>query len=135
MRGERAADAPPVSLGFWVDGKLRKTMQVETKPSGLVYFNPYSEADMRLFLTEGEHVFRAAFLDDGFVKGLSNKDAYDNKKNKFLDSITFIGPYAPAEERASRKKILVCDPASGPACIEKIVATLARRAYRRPVTK
>ncbi len=135
MPGERAADAPPVSLGFWVDGKLLKTMQVETKPSGLVYFNPYSEADMRLLLTEGEHVFRAAFLDDGFVKDLSNKDAYDNKKNKFLDSITFIGPYAPAEERASRKKILVCDPASGPACIEKIVSTLARRAYRRPVTK
>src|SRR6185503_18709449 len=34
----------------------------------------------------------------------------------------------------SRQKILICDPKSGQACVQKIVATLARRAYRRPVT-
>ena len=32
----------PVEL--WMDGKLIHSMMVETKPSGLVYFNPYSEA-------------------------------------------------------------------------------------------
>src|ERR1039458_9815937 len=31
--------------------------------------------------------------------------------------------------------ILICDPNSGPACVEKIVGALARRAYRRPVSK
>ena len=44
MPGERAPDAKPVTLGFWMDGKLLNSMQVETKPSKLVYFNPYSEA-------------------------------------------------------------------------------------------
>ncbi len=135
LPGERGADAKPVKLGFWVDGKLMQTIPVETKPSGLVYFNPYSEEQMRMFLPEGEHVFRAAFIGDDFVKGLTGKEAYDNKKNKFLDSITFIGPYRPAAEPASRKLILICDPKTGPACVDKIVTNLAHRAYRRPVTR
>ena len=37
-------------------------------------------------------------------------------------------------EPASRKKILICDPKSGQACVEKIVSTVAAHAYRRPVT-
>jgi len=135
MPGERGADAKPVTLAFWMDGKLLTTMPVETKPSGLVYFNPYSEAETRLWLPEGEHVFRAAFLNDDFVKTLTPKDAYNNKTNKFLDSIKFIGPYAPKQETASRKKIFICDPNSGAACVEKIVGNLAHHAYRRPVTK
>src|SRR5207237_4315228 len=42
LPGQRGKDAPPVTLGLWVDGKLAKTMSVETKPSGLTYFNHYS---------------------------------------------------------------------------------------------
>src|SRR5262249_6055511 len=135
MPGERAADAPPVKLGFWMDGALLHSLQVETKPSWLVYFNPYSDAEIVLYLPEGDHAFRAGFIDDPFVKTLSEKDAYSDKKNKFLSSITFVGPFPARVEKASRKKILVCDPSSGSACIEKIVATLARRAYRRPATR
>jgi hypothetical protein len=135
LPGERAADAKPVALGFWVDGKPMQTIPVETKPSKLVYFDPFSEEQMRVTLSEGEHVFRAAFIDDDFVKGLSTADAYNRKKNKFLDSITFVGPYAPQAEKPSRKKILICNPNSGPACVDKIVANLAHHAYRRPVTR
>jgi hypothetical protein len=47
----------------------------------------------------------------------------------------FVGPYPSNVEKASRKKILICDPATGAVCVDKIVSTLARRAYRRPVTK
>ncbi len=135
LPGERAADAKPVTMNFYMDGKLLHSAQVETKPSKLVYFNPYSDEEMHLTLPEGDHVFRAAFMNDDFVKGLSEKDAYNSKKNKFIDSITFVGPFASKTEKASRKKILICDPNSGQACVEKIVATVARRAYRRPVTK
>ena len=134
LPGERSSDAKPVTLAFWMDGKLLGSMPVETKPSKLVYFNPYSEEQMRLFLPEGDHVFRAAFLGDEFVKGLGAKEAYDNKKNKFLDSVTFIGPYAPQTPPPSRAKIFLCDPASGAACVEKIVSNLAHHAWRRPVT-
>jgi cytochrome c5 len=135
LPGERAPDGKPVTLGFWMDGKLLETRTVETKPSTLVYFNPYSEEELRLVLPEGDHVFRAAFLDDEYVKSLAESDIYSDKKNKFINSITFVGPFPAKVEKVSRKKILICDPNSGSACVERIVATLARRAFRRPVTK
>ena len=135
MPGERTADAKPVTLGFWMDGALLKTLPVETKPSKLVYFDPYSEAEVRVYLPAGDHVFRAGFIDDDFVKTVPEKDAYNSKKNKFLSSIVFVGPFASNVERASRRKILICDPKSGAACVEKIVSALAQRAYRRPVTR
>ncbi|MEP7336825.1 MAG: DUF1592 domain-containing protein [Acidobacteriota bacterium] len=135
LPGERSADAKPVTMGFWMDGKLLHSMPVETKPSKLVYFDPYSEEEMRLYLPEGDHTFRAAFINDDFVKGLPEKDAYNNKKNKFINSMIFIGPFPAKTEKASRKKILICDPNSGPACVQKIIAMVAHRAYRRPVTK
>jgi len=118
-----------------MDGKLLQSKSVETKPSGLVYFDPYSEEEMRLYLPEGDHVFRAGFIDDEFVKTLSDKDAYNRKVNKFLDSILLIGPFQSQTEKESRKKILVCNPESGRACVEQILSTFARRAYRRPVSK
>ena len=123
-----------MKLGFWMDGKLLNAISAETKPSGLVYFNPYSDETMQLHIPEGDHVFRAGFIDDPFVKTLEPKDLYNSKDNKYLDSITFVGPYPSKVEKASRKKILICDPQSGQACVERIVGTLARRAYRRPVT-
>lgn len=135
LPGERAADAKPVTMGFWMDGKLLQARSVETKPSKLVYFNPYSEEELRLYLPEGDHVFRAGFISDDFVKGMSPKEAYDNKKNKSLNMISFVGPFAAKGEKASRKKVLICDPKSGPACVERIISTLAHRAYRRPVAK
>ena len=66
--GRARRGAKPVTMGFWMDGKLLHTMPVETKPSKLVYFNPYSEEEFRLYLPEGDHVFRAGFIDDDFVK-------------------------------------------------------------------
>ncbi len=134
LQGERPPDAKPVTLAFWVDGKLAQSMPVETKPSKLVYFDPYSEEHMRVHLTEGDHTFRAGFLNDDFVGTLAPADLYNKKKNKFVDSMTFVGPYAAEGESASRKKILICDPKSGPACVQRIVANLANHAYRRPAT-
>ncbi|MCC6536435.1 MAG: DUF1592 domain-containing protein [Bryobacterales bacterium] len=136
MPGERAKDAAPVQLGFWMDGKLLHQQTVETKPSGLVYFNPYSEAEFKLVLPEGDHTFRAGFIGDEFVKTLDDKSAYSDKKNKFLNMIKFIGPFPAARiDKESRKRVLICDPATGDACVDKILTSLARRAYRRPVTR
>jgi hypothetical protein len=135
LPGERGPDAKPVTLGFWMNGKLLQTTLVETKPSKLEYFDPYSDAELRLALPAGDHVFRAGFINDDFVKSVSEKDLYNSKKNKFLNSITFVGPFPAKVEKPSRKKILTCDPNTGTACVDKILAILAHRAYRRPVTK
>ena len=133
LPGERAKGLP-VLLGFWMDGKLIHTQLIETKPSGLVYFNPYSSETFRLTLPAGEHRFRAGFIDDEFVKPLEPKDLYNNKTNKYLDMIKFVGPYASKAVPESRKALLTCDPNSGMPCVEKIIGTLGRRAWRRPIT-
>ena len=135
MPGDRGPEGKPVAMGFWMDGKLLQTMEVETKPSGLVYFAPFSWAELRLPLPAGDHTFRAGFIDDEFSKKLSPKELFDRKKNKVLDTLVFVGPYPPKIEKASRKKILTCDPNSGAACQEKILSALARRAYRGQASK
>ena len=134
LPGQRAKDAAPVTLGLWIDGKLVQTTRVETKPSGLVYFNPFSEERIRVPITEGDHTLRLGFVDDPFVKTLAQDEIYKDTVNKWIGAVTVIGPFASAGEKPSRKKILVCDPATGPRCVDRILATLARRAYRRPVT-
>ncbi|MGH9673797.1 MAG: DUF1587 domain-containing protein, partial [Bryobacteraceae bacterium] len=47
--GNRGAGGKPVTFGFYMNGKLLHTMQVETTPSKLVYFSPYAEEEFRLF--------------------------------------------------------------------------------------
>jgi hypothetical protein len=135
LPGERAEDAAPVQLGFWMDGELVHQMTAETKPSGLEYFNPFSMEEFRLTLPAGDHVFRAGFIDDPFVNTLAEEDYYKRDKNKYLESITFVGPFPTNQEPASRKRILSCDPGTGKACVNEIISRLARRAYRRPVTQ
>jgi mono/diheme cytochrome c family protein len=134
LPGQRTKDAAPVTLGLWVDGKLARTMPVETKPSGLVYFNPLSEERIRVAIPEGDHTLRLGFIDDAFVKTLAKEDIYKDSVNKWIGSVTVVGPFASDGEKPSRKRILVCDPATGARCVDRILATLARRAYRRPVT-
>jgi len=135
LPGQRPENAKPVKLGLWVDGKLTHTTQIETKPSGLVYFNPYSEERIRVPLPEGDHTLRLGFIDDEFIKTVPKEDVYKDRVNKWIGSMTVVGPFASQEEKPSRAKVLVCDPKSGSACVRTILSTLARRAYRRPVTK
>ena len=68
----------------------------------------------------------------------------DTRVQPYLGSITVTGPFeasgaAPVEETPSRRRIFVCRPAVAAAgeqsaCARRILAGLARRAYRRPVT-
>jgi cytochrome c553 len=132
MPGARPDNAAPVDLGFFMDGELIHKMQVETKKSELVYFGPFSEAHFRVTLPAGEHVFRAVFLNDPYVKTLPEKDYY--RANKYPGSMTFMGPYASTQEPASRRMIFTCDVKADAACAQSILSRLARRAYRRPVT-
>ena len=56
-----------------------------------------------------------------------------------LDKIVVEGPFnaRPSEESPSRRHIMICRPvndAESPQCASRILSTIARRAYRRPVT-
>jgi hypothetical protein len=88
---------------------------------------------MRVAIPEGDHTLRLGFIDDPFVKTLPKEDVYKDQVNKWIGAVTLIGPFPSQGEKPSRKRILVCDPATGPRCVDRILTTLARRAYRRPV--
>ena len=136
MPGERAADAKPVTLGFWMDGTLMKTVPVETKPSKLVYFDPYSEAEVRLYLPSGDHVFRAGFIDDDFVKTLVREGRLQQQEEQVseFDDLRGAVPY----ERRARQPQEDSDLRSedrGRRAWTRIITALAHRAYRRPATR
>jgi hypothetical protein len=73
-------------------------------------------------------------------RAISINELYDG--NPSVDSVAIGGPYniqGPGDT-PSRRKILSCTPAanspqSDRACARQILSTLARRAYRRPVTE
>ena len=72
------------------------------------------------------------------ASGLHFNHIYDG--NPYVRTISIGGPYRPGApgDTPSRRKIFVCRPernSEEQACAEKILSNLARRAYRRPVTK
>jgi hypothetical protein len=106
--------------------------------------------EVRFQAKTGMHLLGVTFRDEAsmwegmlrppFVRlqqeGMGRK--VNNKRDPGLDGFTVLGPYNAkvAEETPSRRKIFVCHPsraADEEACAKKILSTLARGAYRRPV--
>jgi mono/diheme cytochrome c family protein len=63
----------------------------------------------------------------------------DTRYQPYLSTVTISGPFGTgtADETPSRKRIFTCRPEKAedePGCARQILAGLARRAYRRPVT-
>ena len=57
-----------------------------------------------------------------------------------ISQVSITGPYAPrgADDTPSRRRLFVCeptDPRQEEGCAQKILSTLMRRAYRRPVSE
>jgi len=72
-----------------------------------------------------------------FGFAIASDQAYEG--NAAVDTISVSGPYAPAGpgDTPSRRAIFVCRPSSSSdeeSCAKTILAKLAQRAYRRPVT-
>ena len=137
LQGHREADDPPVTMVISVDGVPLKTVTV---PVQLNAVNKQGGAtqralyEARVFLPGNAHTFRAAFVNDETLKSIPVKSRTDVNKNIFPEFLEIAGPFKPASPQAVNKPALVCDPASGRACVTRIIRTLARRAYRRPVT-
>jgi hypothetical protein len=102
-----------------------------------------ARARFRLPLKAGPHVITAAFLErtdavnplrlQPFVR--SSNDTLDTIGHPHLDTFTITGPYNPTGpgDTPSRRRIFVCRPrgvAEEDPCARRILATLARRAYR-----
>ena len=74
----------------------------------------------------------------------SSAGTYDSTGRPHIETITIAGPFNPKGpgDTPSRQRVFSCRPPEGrpsgaaqeEACATKIISTLARRAYRRPVT-
>jgi hypothetical protein len=115
----------------------RRRAEIDTA----VRTNPDENLHVRLPVTAGTHNLVAAFMKDTVVaEGIvfaPRRDGAVQSHFEGVGSISISGPFnakAPSST-PSRDKIFVCHPASAAeedACAEKIITSLAERAYRRP---
>jgi hypothetical protein len=101
----------------------------------------------RLPVKAGSHLVQvyfaaktAAFVEDLIDPSQRREPYRDGSGEPRISSVTITGPQpatASIGDTPSRRKILTCTPASkkDEVCARKIVSTIARRAYRRPVTE
>jgi hypothetical protein len=102
---------------------------------------------VRLPVKAGPHTIAATFVQktaaehagrmQQFVR--TTVDTTDHTGVPHVESLTIAGPFKVTGpgDTPSRRRIFICRPAAPSAetsCATRIVATLARRAYRRPVT-
>jgi uncharacterized protein DUF1592/uncharacterized protein DUF1588/uncharacterized protein DUF1595/uncharacterized protein DUF1585 len=106
-----------------------------------------SRLQVRVKVHAGQRPVGAAFLQKPAAQGGSRLQPFmrstliatDHLGLPHVENITISGPFNPSgvSDTAARRRLFVCRPAKAQddaACANKIVSTLARRAYRRPVT-
>ena len=111
--------------------------------------------EVRVPVRAGPHTVQVTFhqktsayaetLRQPFLRPYTSITGGDTRYQPYVGSVTVAGPFEasgarPVEGTPSRDRIFVCRPASGgaddeAACAREIFSTLARRAYRRPVTE
>src|SRR5436190_17066334 len=95
--------------------------------------------EIRTPVTAGSHLVASTFVKDtvkpeGVLDRAGNQAFFEG-----VGSVSIAGPYAPTGpgDTASRRRIFLCRPRrldEQDACATTIITTLARRAYRRPIT-
>jgi hypothetical protein len=152
LRGWRPPGSNAVELGFWIDGKLVHEARVPVPTKVEAGRGPGELngrwAEFRTSVTAGEHWLSVTVLRmyEGLPPAYQGPNpahtgagitrATDSFFPMYLD---VVGPnnQVPGPSPASLKKIFPEGPAKGPrdaAYARRILAKLARRAFRRPVT-
>jgi hypothetical protein len=101
----------------------------------------------RLKVSAGPHTIGVAFLKKSSATTLELLQPFERERLDpitpvgipELDKVTIEGPFNPirSERAPSRQKVFICTPASdgeAPACARSILSSVARRAYRGPVS-
>ena len=146
----------PHHLEFTVDGKRIHAATIGGQDDlASLFKNPTDTGDavearlrVRVPVKAGPHLVTAAFVEEPeVVEPLrlepflrSSVDNFDWSGWPHLQTLVIAGPFNATGpgDTPSRRRIFVCHPANAaaePACARQIVATLARRAYRGPVSE
>ncbi|HSR09606.1 MAG TPA: DUF1592 domain-containing protein, partial [Bryobacteraceae bacterium] len=108
---------------------------------------PPDSLEARVPMKAGPQIVTVAFVKKSYALAedlmqpfeRSTFDPSDPKGLPHVLSVSIAGPFnaAGSGETPSRQRIFVCHPAAAKdelPCAKKIISTLARRAYRRPIT-
>jgi cytochrome c553 len=138
VRGNPGPGLPPAKLDVRIDGRRVKLFDaaIDTAEANQGTRN----FQLRLNLPAGDHVMGAAFLTEsvkvegGPGRGPGNAQP-PSANGLSMDYVTVGGPYNPTGpgNTESRRLILICGQ-HDEMCARRILSSLARRAYRRPVT-
>jgi hypothetical protein len=137
--GRTDLNPPPPSFSGAMRGNNEYELRAHDADAGLDVTLPV-KAGMR---TVGVYFARQAWEGEGVLQPvqtgypLAVNEQYDGLAA--VDSIAIDGPFkiTGPGDTASRRRILLCTPRSAgeeAACANRILSTIARRAYRRPVT-
>src|SRR5579863_5322929 len=144
VRGNPAQGLPAPKLDLRLDGKRVRLIDAEIDTAEANQGTRSIET--RMPLTAGEHFIGAGFLSESAKiegaggAGRGGAPAPPPSPNGVsVEYISIGGPYNPTGpgNTESRKRIFICRPQAGESeniCAKQILASLARRAYRRPVT-
>lgn len=136
VRGNPGPGMPPAKLDLRVDGQRVKLydalIDTEEANQGTRNFQ------LRLPFQAGAHDIGAAFLtENAKLEGGGGRGANNNPSTNglFVDYVAIGGPYDPKGpgDTESRQRIFTCK-SQDDACARKILTSLSRQAYRRPVT-
>lgn len=122
---------PAVKMIMTVDGSPVLTEIVE---GNIDYKYAHGETIARVKVKAGEHVFRASFPEFADSDNPRDNVNRDGRRKLFIDYVDIVGPFEPdTQPPVTRQKLFICGEKT-PQCAEQILRTVARRAYRRPVT-
>jgi cytochrome c551/c552 len=130
-----------------IDGTRVQTFTVKPPPAGDDHSGVDKDLHVRVPVKAGAHELAATFIKKPSVLLETERQPYEAHFNMdrhprvqpALYTLSITGPFNPGGpgETDSRKRIFVCYPAKpseDDACAKRILSTLARRAWRGPVT-
>ena len=137
----------PHDVEIMLDGKRVGLFTVKPPPSGQGHDLVDKDLKVRIPVKAGPHVVAAAFPKKPWLLIETERQPYQAHFNNdrhpriqpAIYQISINGPYAAKGpgDTPSRRRIFVCHPANAgeeDGCARRILSTLARRAYRRPVS-
>jgi hypothetical protein len=132
---------------FLLDGQRVGLFTVQPPPGDKDHSLVDHHLNVRIPVTAGPHVVAVAFPKKASLLLETERQPWDAHFNMdrhpritpAVYSVTVNGPYDPKGpgDTPSRRRLLVCRPTAPgeeDACAKRILSTLIRRAYRRPVT-
>jgi hypothetical protein len=161
LSGVRPAGSEPLEVGLWVDGRQVEVQSLDPEGFGSFYVDKQDFSgktrEFRAKVPAGDHWIAASIvrLYEGLPvsyggpnpskrpppapRPLKPGEEKAGANEARVRHVEIVGPFEPAKgpSRASLEKIYICGHlhgGHGPACLPRIVASLARRAYRRPVS-